>query len=111
MDDDGQGDKPWRLAAERQFVDEAERVVVLSGAGISKESGIQEFRGPQGVWTKNTEAEKMATIQHYLADAEVRSWRMPVGDEAYQGIWARRYWTDDAKVKKSAPELFNKGHG
>src|SRR5207247_4956258 len=36
-----------------------------------------DFRGPQGVWPKNPEAEKMATIQHYVADAEVRkrAWR------------------------------------
>ncbi len=86
MDDDGPGDQPWRLAAARQFVDEAERVVVLSGAGISTDSGIPDFRGPQGVWTKNPEAEKMATIQHYLADAEVRrrSWRSRMENPAWQ---------------------------
>ena len=43
-----------------------------------------------------------------LADAEVRSWRMPVDDEPYQGIWAKRYWTDNAKVAQQAPELFDK---
>jgi len=61
----------------RGWIDAAERVVVLTGAGISTDSGIPDFRGPQGVWTKNPEAEKMATIQHYVADAEVRkrAWR------------------------------------
>jgi NAD-dependent deacetylase len=61
----------------RRWIDEAECVVVLTGAGISTDSGIPDFRGPQGVWTKNPEAEKMATIQHYMADPEVRrrSWQ------------------------------------
>lgn len=41
-----------------------------------------------------------------LADAEVKTWRMPRGDEAYQGIWARRYWTEDAKAGRAAPDNF-----
>ena len=48
----------------RGWIDAARRVVALTGAGISTESGIPDFRGPQGVWTKNPEAEKQATIQH-----------------------------------------------
>ncbi len=46
--------------------------MVLSGAGISTDSGIPDFRGPQGVWTKNPEAEKLATLDHYVTDAAVR---------------------------------------
>jgi NAD-dependent deacetylase len=63
--------------AARRLIDEARRVVVLTGAGISTDSGIPDFRGPQGVWTRNPEAERMATIQHYVADPEVRkrAWR------------------------------------
>jgi NAD-dependent deacetylase len=56
----------------QDLVAAADRVVVLTGAGISTDSGIPDFRGPQGVWTKNPKAEKMATLQHYLADPEVR---------------------------------------
>jgi NAD-dependent deacetylase len=48
------------------------RVVVLTGAGISTDSGIPGFRGPDGVWTKNPEAEKAATLQVYVSDPEVR---------------------------------------
>jgi NAD-dependent deacetylase len=61
----------------RRWIEEAKCVVVLTGAGISTDSGIPDFRGPKGVWTRNPEAEKMATIQHYMADPEVRkrSWQ------------------------------------
>lgn len=60
------------LGAARRLIDAAERVVVLTGAGISTESGIPDFRGPQGLWTRDPRAEKMATLQHYVADPEVR---------------------------------------
>ncbi|MEO8165568.1 MAG: Sir2 family NAD-dependent protein deacetylase, partial [Betaproteobacteria bacterium] len=43
----------------RSWVDQAQRVVALTGAGISTESGIADFRGPQGLWTKNPRAEKL----------------------------------------------------
>lgn len=60
-----------------RWVRMARSVVVLTGAGISTESGIPDFRGPQGVWTKDPAAEKTATLQHYLSDREVRvrAWR------------------------------------
>jgi NAD-dependent deacetylase len=56
----------------RGWIDEAEQIVVLTGAGISTDSGIPDFRGPQGLWTKNPEAEKIATLQHYMASRDVR---------------------------------------
>src|ERR671934_1296097 len=68
------------LAQVARWIDEAERIVALTGAGISTDSGIPDFRGPQGLWTRNPEAEKMATLQHYVADPEVRrrAWRTRV---------------------------------
>ena len=61
----------------RQWVERAQRIVVLTGAGISTDSGIPDFRGPQGVWTKNPMAEKLSNIHYYMADPEVRkaAWR------------------------------------
>ena len=56
----------------RGWVNGAQRVVVLTGAGISTDSGIPDFRGPQGVWTKNPLAEKLSNIHYYMADPEVR---------------------------------------
>jgi NAD-dependent deacetylase len=55
----------------------ASRIVVLTGAGISTDSGIPDFRGPNGVWTRNPGAERASTLQHYLADPAVRqaAWR------------------------------------
>lgn len=56
----------------RELLSAAERVTVLTGAGVSTDSGIPDFRGPQGVWTKNPAAERIWTFEHYRDDDEVR---------------------------------------
>jgi NAD-dependent protein deacetylase/lipoamidase len=65
-----------RIAEVRGWIDDATTVVVLTGAGISTDSGIADFRGPKGIWTRNPEAEKRATLQYYMSDPAVRrkSW-------------------------------------
>ncbi|MFC1979244.1 NAD-dependent deacetylase, partial [Chloroflexota bacterium] len=47
------------------------RIVVFTGAGISTESGLRDFRGPNGIWTKS-ENPTAATFQKFLIDPEVR---------------------------------------
>ena len=54
------------------WIARASRVVALTGAGISTDSGIPDFRGPNGVWTKDPKAEKLSSLQHYMSDPDLR---------------------------------------
>src|SRR6516164_6882882 len=76
---------PVVLDRARALMASAQRITVLTGAGISTDSGIPDFRGPQGVWTRNPRAERMATIDHYLADPQVRraSWQNRLSSPAW----------------------------
>lgn len=56
----------------RTLVANAQRIAALTGAGISTASGIQDFRGPQGRWTNDPDAEKISTLSWYLGDLNVR---------------------------------------
>lgn len=70
----------------RRWVDESARIVALTGAGISTESGIPDFRGPQGVWTRDPKAERLSNIHEYMSNAEVRklSWNSRLDHPAWQ---------------------------
>ena len=73
-------------AAIARWLRDADAIVVLTGAGISTESGIPDFRGPDGIWTKNPAAEKTATLRHYVSDPAVRV-------QAWQNRIHGNYWT------------------
>jgi NAD-dependent deacetylase len=65
---------------------DAQSITVLTGAGISTDSGIPDFRGPNGMWTKDPDAEKIATLSWYLRSSELRA-------KAWQGRLHHPAWT------------------
>src|SRR5882672_6487425 len=74
-----------RLATATGLVSSSARIVALTGAGISTESGILDFRGPHGVWTRNPKAERLSNIHSYMSDPEVRrlAWQSRVDHPAW----------------------------
>src|SRR5215469_14868893 len=74
------------IKAVRGWIEHSRRIVVLTGAGISTESGIPDFRGPKGLWTQNPKAEKLSDIRYYMADGEVRklAWQQRLSHPAWQ---------------------------
>jgi NAD-dependent deacetylase len=75
-----------QIEAARNWVLASSRIVALTGAGISTDSGIPDFRGPQGVWTKNPKAERLSNIHYYVSDPEVRrlSWQSRLEHPAWR---------------------------
>jgi NAD-dependent deacetylase len=67
------------------LIRQARYVFVLTGAGISTESGIPDFRGPAGVWTRDPKAERLSTLSYYMSDPQVRaeSWRQRLDHPAW----------------------------
>jgi len=63
----------------------SDRITVLTGAGISTESGIPDYRGPNGVWTKDPAAQRLVDINWYLADPEVR--RQAWQERLHHPVW------------------------
>ena len=65
------------LAQIRAWLDAARRITVLTGAGVSTPSGIPDFRGPNGLWTKDPGAAAMFDIERYRSDPDLRrrAWR------------------------------------
>lgn len=85
MDDEHHPNEQVRAAL---VLSNAQRITVLTGAGISTDSGIPDFRGPNGVWTKDPDAEKASNIEYYLADAALR--RRAWQNRLTTPMWAAR---------------------
>ncbi|MDP7383272.1 MAG: Sir2 family NAD-dependent protein deacetylase, partial [Acidimicrobiales bacterium] len=74
------------IDAARSLIDEAQAITVLTGAGISTDSGIPDFRGPNGLWTKDPAAERASNINFYVGDPAVR--RANWAQRAQGSLWA-----------------------
>jgi len=72
-----------------QYIEEANNIVIFTGAGISTESGIPDFRGPQGVWKTNTPI----YFQDFIGSEEVR-----------KDSWKRKFSGQDI-IKKAKPNI------
>jgi NAD-dependent deacetylase len=81
MIDQGQEEKIGRVAG---MIAKAENIVVFTGAGISTESGIPDFRSPGGFWTKFDPED--FTIDKFLTNPETRrkQWRFLISGDLFQ---------------------------
>ena len=86
MTSNDSGSSTGQVKTVSRWLDESVRIVALTGAGISTESGIPDFRGPQGLWTTNPKAERLSDIHYYMSDPDVRrlSWQSRLDHPAWK---------------------------
>ena len=79
---------PQQLARASELIADSAKIVVLTGAGISTDSGLPDFRGPNGLWTKNPEAEKASNISNYVNEPEVRkvNWKLRADGKLWANV-------------------------
>jgi len=77
---------PLLMAEAVNAIRDAQKIVILTGAGISTESGIPDFRGPDGLWTKNPLAEQTSNITYYINNPDVRKYAWK--GRAVPGRWS-----------------------
>ncbi len=75
-------------ARARELFGSARRITALTGAGVSTASGIPDFRGPNGVWTRDPRAQRLTDLDSYVADPEVRrlAWRGRAEHPAWEAV-------------------------
>src|SRR2546423_898011 len=92
------------LATVAGWIRDARSVMALTGAGISTESGIPDFRGPNGVWTRDPRAERLSHIDAYVSDPALRV-------EAWQRRLTHPAWAaSPSRGHLALVELEGKGH-